>query len=130
MTPKAALQTKVDKGTTAPPGIRRMWNQKAACLLGIHHSNCPALESCHFYRVPHLFFFFFILTRGHFSIFCSGRVGGRERNRERERNIDVKGTHRVAATRTTDQGRGQTATEVRALSGNRTRVSQDRRPML
>nr|KAF6444204.1 hypothetical protein HJG59_008514 [Molossus molossus] len=42
----------------------------------------------------------------------------------------MKGTHRVAATCRTDQGRGQTATEVRALSGNQTRVSQDRRPML
>nr|KAF6462169.1 hypothetical protein HJG59_011233 [Molossus molossus] len=35
------------------------------------------------------FFFSFILTRGHFSIFCSDRAGGRER--KRERNIDVKG---------------------------------------
>ncbi|KAM7086202.1 6-pyruvoyl tetrahydrobiopterin synthase isoform 3-T3 [Molossus nigricans] len=53
-----------------------------------------------------------------------------ERGRERGGNIDVKGTHRVAAPRTTNQGRGQTATEVRALSGNRTRVSPDRRRTL
>nr|KAF6480905.1 hypothetical protein HJG59_010699 [Molossus molossus] len=50
-----------------------------------------------------------------------------ERGREREANIDAKGTHRVAATRTTNQGWGQTATEVRALSGNRNGVSPDRR---
>nr|KAF6500931.1 hypothetical protein HJG59_007956 [Molossus molossus] len=105
--------------------------------------NIVYLESISYYVVIYIFhispnyliyeytlFFFFILTRGHFSIFCSGRLGGRKRNREIERNIDVKGTHRVAATRTTDQGWGQTATEVHALSGNRTRVSQDRRPTL
>nr|KAF6407220.1 hypothetical protein HJG59_009895 [Molossus molossus] len=77
----------------------------------------------------YVLFFFFNLTRGHFSIFCSGRVGGGERNREREKHRR-EGTHRVAATHTTDQSQGQTATEVHALSGNRTRVSQDRRPTL
>nr|KAF6450532.1 hypothetical protein HJG59_008400 [Molossus molossus] len=85
-------------------------------------------------QVTFITFFFLILTRGHFSIFCSdrveGREGKREREREKERNIDAKGTHRVATTCTTNQGRGQTATEVRALSGNRTRVSPDRRPVL
>nr|KAF6425495.1 PDZ domain containing 8 [Molossus molossus] len=30
----------------------------------------------------------------------------------------MKGTHRVAATRTTNQGRGQTATEVELIKGN------------
>nr|KAF6407165.1 hypothetical protein HJG59_009868 [Molossus molossus] len=30
--------------------------------------------------------FFLILTRGHFSIFCSDRVGGRERKYPRERD--------------------------------------------
>ncbi|KAM7085475.1 dnaJ homolog subfamily C member 24 isoform 1-T1 [Molossus nigricans] len=37
-------------------------------------------------------------------------MSGRE-ERKRERNIDVKGTYQVAATRTTKQGQGQTATE-------------------
>nr|KAF6425188.1 hypothetical protein HJG59_009236 [Molossus molossus] len=80
----------------------------------------------HLSGTPHILFFFFILTRGHFSIFCSDRAGGRERKREREKHR-YEGTHRVAATRTTNQGRGQTATKVHALSGNRTRVSPDRR---
>ncbi|KAM7063522.1 N-glycosylase/DNA lyase isoform 3-T3 [Molossus nigricans] len=44
---------------------------------------------------------------------------GEQSGREREGNIDVKGTHRVAATRMTNQGRGQTATEV-SDSYNRT----------
>nr|KAF6469830.1 hypothetical protein HJG59_011187 [Molossus molossus] len=44
-----------------------------------------------------IYFFFY-----HFSIFCSDRVGGRER----ERNIDVKGTHRVVATHMTQSGPG------------------------
>nr|KAF6417570.1 thioredoxin domain containing 17 [Molossus molossus] len=35
-----------------------------------------------------------------------------ERERDREGNINVKGTHRVAATCTTNQGRGQTATKL------------------
>nr|KAF6424381.1 abraxas 2, BRISC complex subunit [Molossus molossus] len=49
-----------------------------------------------------VWFCFFILTRGHFSIFYSDRVEGRER----ERNIDVKGTHQGAATHTTQPGPG------------------------
>nr|KAF6407217.1 hypothetical protein HJG59_009892 [Molossus molossus] len=75
----------------------------------------PVLVFCFF--CFYFFYFIFILTRGHFSIFCTDRVGGRERKREREKHR-CEGTHRVAATRTTNQGRGQTATEVRALSRN------------
>nr|KAF6453222.1 nucleic acid binding protein 2 [Molossus molossus] len=44
------------------------------------------------------------------------RVGGREG--KRERNMDVKGTHGVAATHMTNQSRGQTATKpLRARMG-------------
>nr|KAF6450427.1 hypothetical protein HJG59_008321 [Molossus molossus] len=81
----------------------------------------------------YLFFIFFIIIiffnphpRTFFHFFVQTEWEG-ERGREREGNIDVKGTHRVAATCTTNQGRGQTATEVHALSRNRTRASPDRR---
>nr|KAF6444277.1 hypothetical protein HJG59_008577 [Molossus molossus] len=73
--------------------------------------------------------FVFILIRGHFSIFCSDRAGGRERKKEREKHR-CEGTHRVVATLMTNQGQGQTATKVRALSGNQTRVCLYRRPTL
>nr|KAF6413560.1 hypothetical protein HJG59_009763 [Molossus molossus] len=73
-----------------------------------------------------LSFFFFNLTRDIFPFFVQiEREGGRGREKHR-----CEGTHRVAATRTTNQGRGCTATEICALSGNRTRVSLYRRPTL
>nr|KAF6452937.1 hypothetical protein HJG59_008236 [Molossus molossus] len=84
-----------------------------------------------------LFFFLFFLSspKDIFPFFVQVEWEGergreRERERERERNIDVKGAQQMAATCMTNQGRGQTATEVRAPSRNRPWVSLDHRATL
>nr|KAF6477991.1 hypothetical protein HJG59_010883 [Molossus molossus] len=73
--------------------------------------------------------FFFILTQGYFYIYLQIEQEG-ERDEEREKHLCERDTPCGRHPHDPNQGRGQTATEVRAPNGNRTQVSLVRRPTL